>query len=70
QEWFEKLYRLSDIALVTGDDEQALWQQPSLTEQKIVERLHQWGNKNVIVKLGAKGAFWSDGENTGYICPK
>ncbi|WP_368880112.1 sugar kinase [Proteus mirabilis] len=70
QEWFEKLYRLSDIALVTGDDEQALWQQPSLTEQKIVERLHQWGNNNVIVKLGAKGAFWSDGENTGYICPK
>ena len=44
-----KLYRLSDIALVTGDDEQALWQQPSLTEQKIVERLHQWGNKTSLL---------------------
>ncbi|MEZ2862531.1 sugar kinase [Proteus terrae] len=70
QEWFEKLYRLSDIALVTGDDEQILWQQPVLTEQDIAQRLHQWGNQNVIVKLGAHGAFWSDGIDTGYISPK
>ncbi|QIF95012.1 sugar kinase [Proteus vulgaris] len=70
QEWFEKLYRLSDIALVTGDDEKMLWQQPILTEQSIAQRLHQWGNQNVIVKLGAHGAFWSDGIDTGYIAPK
>ncbi|MBI6530939.1 sugar kinase [Proteus vulgaris] len=70
QEWFEKLYRLSDIALVTGDDEQMLWQQPVLTEQDIAQRLHQWGNQNVIVKLGAHGAFWSDGIDTGYLSPK
>jgi 2-dehydro-3-deoxygluconokinase len=69
QEWFEKLYKLSDIALVTGDDEQILWQHPSLTEQNIAQRLHQWGNQSVIVKLGANGAFWSDGQNTGYISP-
>ncbi|MEQ4988155.1 sugar kinase [Proteus vulgaris] len=70
QEWFEKLYRLSDIALVTGDDEKMLWQQPILTEQSIAQRLHQWGNQNVIVKLGTHGAFWSDGNNTGYVSPK
>lgn len=70
QEWFEKLYSISDIALVTGDDEQILWQNPALTEQDIAQRLHQWGNQNVIVKLGANGAYWSDGKNTGYIFPK
>ncbi|MCM2367204.1 sugar kinase [Proteus terrae] len=70
QEWFEKLYRLSDIALVTGDDEQMLWQQPILTEQDIAQRLHQWGNQNVIVKLGAHGAFWSNRKDTGYVSPK
>lgn len=69
QEWFEKLYSISDIALVTGDDEQILWQQPALTEQDIAHRLHQWGNQNVIVKLGAHGAYWSDGKNTGYVSP-
>ncbi|MCT8248621.1 sugar kinase [Proteus faecis] len=69
QEWFEKLYSISDIALVTGDDEQILWQNPDLTEQDIARRLHQWGNQNVIVKLGANGAYWSDGKNSGYISP-
>ena len=34
-----------DIALVTGDDEQMLWQQPILTEQDIAQRLHQWAIK-------------------------
>ncbi|MCK9780631.1 MULTISPECIES: sugar kinase [Enterobacterales] len=70
QEWFEKLYSISDIALVTGDDEQILWQQPALTEQDIAQRLHQWGNQNVIIKLGVNGAYWSDGKNTGYVSPK
>lgn len=70
QEWFKKLYSISDIALVTGDDEQLLWQYSASTEQDIAQRLHQWGNQNVIVKLGASGAYWSDGKNAGYISPK
>lgn len=70
QEWFEKLYRLCDIALVTGDDEQMLWQQPTLTETAIAQRLHQWGNQSVIVKLGSHGAYWSQNNDSGYVCPK
>ncbi|HCH49481.1 MAG TPA: sugar kinase [Proteus sp.] len=70
QIWFEKLYQLSDIALVTGDDEQLLWQQGSLSETAIAERLHQQGNHSVIVKLGSRGAFWSKDGLSGYITPK
>lgn len=70
QMWFEKLYQLSDIALVTGDDEQLLWQQESLSENAIAQRLHQQGNHSVIVKLGSRGAFWSKDGSSGYSIPK
>ena len=66
--WLDNLYRLSDIALVTGDDEELLLGIENTPPQNIADRLHALGVWNVVVKLGAKGAMWSSqhGE-TGYV---
>lgn len=61
--WLDNLYRLSDVALVTGDDEELLLGTEHTPAQEIVDRLHTLGVEQVVVKLGAEGAMWSI--NTG-----
>ncbi|AAW88058.1 sugar kinase [Aliivibrio fischeri] len=66
--WLDNLYRLSDMALVTGDDEELLLDKPNMPEKEVADRLHALGVGHVVVKLGAKGAMWSTLEGkSGYV---
>ncbi|CDU06982.1 2-dehydro-3-deoxygluconokinase [Vibrio coralliirubri] len=51
-------YQTTDIALVTFDDEQELWDDQ--TPQDTIDRLHKLGVKTIIVKLGAEGCLVSE----------
>ncbi|QPB43577.1 sugar kinase [Rodentibacter haemolyticus] len=55
-----------DLALVTFDDEQALWK--DATPQATIERLTQLGVKNIVVKVGKEGAVFRDvTKNSGKV---
>lgn len=58
-EWLGKLYQLSDIALVTAEDEDLLLGMTNSPAGIIAKRLHSMGVKQVVVKLGSEGAMWS-----------
>ncbi|MFA0014181.1 sugar kinase [Vibrio lentus] len=51
-------YQATDLALVTFDDEQQLWDDQ--TPQDTIDRLHKLGVKTIIVKLGAEGCLISE----------
>lgn len=55
---YQQILAFTDIALVTDDDEQALWGDKSTSES--VERLQQSGTKQVVLKMGADGCLYSD----------
>ncbi len=67
-EWLDKLYQLSDIALVTADDEDLLLGREHSQAGDIAQRLHNLGIKQVVVKLGADGAMWSQNNQHGFVC--
>lgn len=58
QHCYTKLLPLVDIALVTFDDEQALWADDN--EQTTIRRLKTSGVKTVVVKQGKSGAIFND----------
>ena len=58
-EWLGKLYQLSDIALVTAEDEDLLLGRKDTDPLEIARRLHSLGISQVVVKLGSEGAMWS-----------
>ena len=64
-EWLGKLYQLSDIALVTADDEDALLGMQGSPASIIAKRLHAMGVTQVVVKLGSEGAMWSEKGDSG-----
>lgn len=67
QEWLDKLYQLSDIALVTGDDEDLLLGSEDTAPTIIAKRLHDLGIKQVVVKRGSEGAMWSHAGSQGVV---
>ncbi|SBT13579.1 2-dehydro-3-deoxygluconokinase [Vibrio celticus] len=58
KEAYQLAYKATDIALVTFDDEQLLWQDTQ--PQDTIKRLHALGVKTVVVKLGAEGCLISE----------
>ena len=58
KEAYQLAYKATDIALVTFDDEQLLWQDAQ--PQDTIKRLHALGVKTVVVKLGAEGCLISE----------
>ncbi len=52
---FERFWRLADIAMPTLEDEQKLW--ADADEQTTASRLRGLGAREVVVKLGSRGAF-------------
>ncbi len=66
-EWLDKLYQLSDIALVTADDEDLLLGKNNTEAVDIAKRLHNLGIKQVVVKLGSDGAMWSQNKQCGFV---
>lgn len=58
KEVYQLAYQVTDIALVTFEDEQLLW--GDTKPQETISRLHNLGVKTVIVKLGAEGCLVSE----------
>ncbi|WP_372019645.1 sugar kinase [Photobacterium swingsii] len=67
RKWLDRLYQLSDIALVTADDEDLLLDQDNAPPEQIADRLHHLGIDQVVVKLGADGAMWSCHQERGVV---
>lgn len=59
---YQVMYQLTDIALVTFDDEQLIW--GDATPEATIARLHADGVGKVIVKLGAEGCLVSERAGT------
>lgn len=59
---YQAMYQLTDIALVTFDDEQLIW--GDATPEATIARLHADGVGKVIVKLGAEGCLVSERAGT------
>lgn len=62
QETYEKILQLTDIALVTFDDEQAVWKDKTATDT--LTRLGQYDVKKAVVKMGSDGCIYQDLENS------
>lgn len=58
QEYYRQLLPLVDLALVTLDDEKALWNDTN--EEETLHRLKQIGIPKVILKCGQNGAIFYD----------
>ncbi|MCW0469470.1 PfkB family carbohydrate kinase [Vibrio chagasii] len=54
---YQAMYTLTDLALVTFDDEQLIWGDSS---RQTIERLTALGVKRCIVKLGPDGCLIQD----------
>lgn len=63
---FERFWRLTDIAMPTLGDEQALW--GDADAQATATRLRELGAREVVVKLGSRGAFVAD-DGPGQVVP-
>ncbi|MGY5749348.1 sugar kinase [Vibrio antiquarius] len=60
---YQAMYQLTDVALVTFDDEQLIWGDE--TPEQTIERLTSLGVRKCIVKLGADGCLVQDSTNQG-----
>ncbi|HDY7852216.1 TPA: sugar kinase [Vibrio vulnificus] len=58
---YQAMYQLTDVALVTFDDEQLIWGDE--TPEQTIERLTSLGVGKCIVKLGADGCLVQDSTN-------
>lgn len=54
---YEQIYRLTDIALPTLEDEQALFGGDSGDAMQVIERLQSWGVAEVVLKMGPDGCL-------------
>lgn len=55
---FESMYRLTDIALPTADDEKQLFGDGS--DDEVIERLRSWGIREIVLKKGSDGSLVAD----------
>ncbi|ELV8578695.1 sugar kinase [Vibrio vulnificus] len=58
RECYRQLLKITDLALVTNDDEQELWGDGD--EEETLSRLQAAGVKRAVVKMGAKGNHYQD----------
>jgi len=65
KKWYEELYALCDIALVTYDDEHALWQDASI--QDCITRLLFCGVAELVIKDGANGCYCVSHEGRQHV---
>ncbi|PHM71870.1 ribokinase [Xenorhabdus kozodoii] len=65
RECYQQMYAITDIALVTDDDEARLWGDTSIRES--FHRLQSMGVKQAIIKAGERGCFYRDLNATQHI---
>ncbi len=64
---YQAMYQLTDVALVTFDDEQLIWGDE--TPEQTIERLTSLGVGKCIVKLGADGCLVQNSTNQDWSAP-
>ena len=67
QSAFESMYRLTDIALPTADDEMQLFGDDSIDE--VIDRLRSWGIREIVLKQGSDGSFVANGSTVTHVEP-
>lgn len=65
---YEAMYRLTDIALPTIEDEQQVFDDADQNE--IVERLQSWGVQEIALKMGAHGCLVVTGDTRELVSAK
>jgi 2-dehydro-3-deoxygluconokinase len=56
QHCYQQMFAMTDIALVTNDDERALWS--DVDDEMTLSRLHNSGVKQAVLKMGAQGCLY------------
>ena len=64
---FEAMYRLTDIALPTANDERELFGDDS--NDAVIERLRSWGIREIVLKRGASGSLVADDTSITHVPP-
>ena len=65
---YQRLYELSDLLLVTFDDEQQVWNDQSIED--CAERLRDYGAEQIVIKDGEKGCRCYVGDITTHVPTK
>lgn len=64
---FEAMYRLTDIAMPTANDERQLF--GDATNDEVIERLRSWGIREMVLKRGSKGSVVVDESTATPVAP-
>jgi 2-dehydro-3-deoxygluconokinase len=64
---YEAMYRLTDIALPTGDDDRELFGDDS--NDAVIERLRSWGISEIVLKVGSDGSHVADESTITHVPP-
>ena len=64
---FETMYRMTDIALPTANDERQLFGDDN--NDLVIERLRSWGIKEIVLKRGTNGSLVIDQSTTTHVPP-
>ena len=65
--WYIQVLKLTDIAFLTYDDEEALW--ADTTEDQTISRTKELGVKEIVIKRGGKECFVITGDKTHTVAP-
>ena len=61
------MYRITDIALPSADDDRQLFDDDS--DHAVIERLRSWGIREIVLKKGSEGSLVADGSSVVHVPP-
>ena len=64
---FEAMYRITDIALPSADDDRQLFDDES--NEAVIERLRSWGIGEIVLKRGSEGSLVADKSSVVHVPP-
>ena len=64
---FEAMYRITDIALPSADDDRQLFDDES--NDAVIERLRSWGIREIVLKRGGEGSLVADDSGVTHVPP-
>lgn len=64
---FEAMYRITDIALPSADDDRQLFSDDS--NDAVIERLRSWGIREIVLKRGSEGCLVADDAGAVHVPP-
>ena len=64
---FEAMYRITDIALPSADDDRQLFNDDS--NDAVIERLRSWGIREIVLKIGGEGSLVAHESEVTHVPP-